>query len=79
MYEFASCFKNLSKSRKPLAEPLKIYIPISEALLKRLRLSLSHFTAAPVIATEPCKVKEIVKGKLTQYQKVLVLHAIHML
>ena len=33
-----------------------MYTPISEALLIRLRLSLSHFTAAPVIATDPCEV-----------------------
>ena len=29
-------------------------LPISDALLIRLRLSLNHLTAAPVIATEPC-------------------------
>ena len=29
-------------------------LPISDALLIILRLSLNHLTAAPVIATEPC-------------------------
>lgn len=29
-------------------------LPISDALLITLRLSLNHLTAAPVIATEPC-------------------------
>ena len=36
-------------------------LPISDALLMTLRLSLNHLTAAPVIATEPCHTTIIVK------------------
>lgn len=42
-------------------------LPISEALLIILRLSLNHLTAAPVMATEPYVQYKGIKGVLGRH------------